>query len=391
MAQAAKVEKKHVALALVLISVLTVAFIAAFYLQVLSRVESLPNKRTDFFFGVMAGGNVAETKAVIDKVKEYTNLIAFTNPTITENITSLEEVANYASSNGLSFFVQTTYPSPYSDLNFNPITWASIAKEKYDGRFMGYYLYDEPGGNQVDQGDYVQFDEKSMPCDYRDATNTYVYYLYIQLRDFMGKTNLVTSDYALYWFDYEAGYDTVFCEFGWNSSRALNIAQCRGAAEMHNKTWGAVLTWTYTEFPYMESPSDLYQDMVTAYDAGAKYVLVFNYPQENQYGVLNEQHFDKMKAFWQYAAETPQNGSSNKKKVAYVIPDNYGFGFRGTTEKIWGLWEPDELTPLIWDEANALVEKYGPNFDIIVGSPFTQVFGRFHYDKLIRWNSTAVE
>ncbi len=391
MAQTAKVEKKRVALALVLISVLTVAFITAFYLQILSRAESLPNKRSDFFFGVTAGGNVAETKVVIDKVKEYTNLITFTNPTITENITSLEEVANYASSNGLSFFVQTTYPSPFSNLNFNSLAWASTAKEKYGEKFKGYYLYDEPGGNQVDQGDYVQFDQNSMPCDYRDAANTYIYYLYIQLRDFMEETNLVTSDYALYWFDYEAGYDTVFCEFGWNSSRALNIAQCRGAAEMHNKTWGAVLTWTYTEFPYMESPSDLYQDMVTAYDAGAKYVLVFNYPQENQNGVLSEQHFDKMKAFWQYAAETPQNGSSNKEKVAYVIPDNYGFGFRGVTEKIWGLWEPDELTPLIWNEANALVDMYGPNFDIIVGSPFTQVFGRFHYDKLIQWNSAAVK
>jgi hypothetical protein len=308
---------------------------------------------------------------------------------VTRNITSLEEVADYAYAKGLSFFVQTSYPSPYAGFNFNPITWVSEAKTKYGDRFLGYYLFDEPGGNQVDLGDYVQFNEDSMPNDYRDATNTYVYYLYLQLRDFIEKTQLVTSDYALYWYDYEAGYDTVFCQFGWNNSRALNIALCRGAAEMHNKTWGAMLTWTYSEPPYMASPAELYQDMVTAYDAGAKYVLVFNYPQTGPYGVLSEDHFDAMKAFWDYVAETPQDGSSNKEKVAYVVPDNYGFGFRRPDDKIWGVWDADEKSPSIWNEANSHVQTYGKDFDIIYGSPWTQVFGRFHYDTLIRWNNTV--
>ena len=344
---------------------------------------------SDFFFGVTAGGTVAETKTVIDKVKGYTNMIAFTNPVVTRNITSLEEVANYAYERGLGFFVQTAYPSPYAGFNFNLISWISGAKRKYGEQLLGYYLFDEPGGNQVDLGEYVQFDEDSMPYDYRDATNTYVYYLYVQMRDFMKDTRLVTSDYTLYWYDYEVGYDVVFCEFGWNNSRALNIALCRGAAEMHNETWGAIMTWTYNEPPYMESASELYQDMVTAYNAGAKYVLVFNYPQTGPCGVLTEDQFDAMKAFWEYATATPQEGTSNTEKVAYVVPDNYGFGFRNPADKIWGVWEADEKAQLIWNEVNSLIQIYGGGFDIIYGSPWSQVFGRFHYDILIRWNSTT--
>ena len=42
-----------------------------------------------------------------------------------------------------------------------------------------------------------------------------------------------TSDYALYWFDYKAGYNTVFVELGNNSpakTKMQQIALCRGAA-----------------------------------------------------------------------------------------------------------------------------------------------------------------
>jgi hypothetical protein len=386
---AQKSNLKRVALGLTVLVILLVAFFASLFLSYSPRAEARKLPASDFFLGVTAGGTVAETKAIIDKVKMYTNLIAFTNLEVTKNLTSLQEVTNYAFANGLSFYVQTTFPTPFSGFNFNPITWAAEAKDKYGEKFLGYYLFDEPGGNQVDLGDYVQFDKSSMPYDFRDAANTYVYYLFVQLRSFIKTTQLVTSDYSLYWYDYEAGYDTVFCQLGWNNSRAINIALCRGAAEMHNKTWGAMLTWTYTTPPYMESAPDLYQDMITAYGAGAKYILIFNYPQTGPNGVLSEEHFDALKTFWEYAVETPQNQTSNTQKLAYVVPDNYGFGFRNPADKIWGVWNADEKAPLILNEVNSFVQAYGNDFDIIYGAPWTWAFGRTHYDKLVWWNSAA--
>ena len=68
----------------------------------------------------------------------------------------------------------------------------------------------------------------------------------------VGDFPLITSDYVFYEFDYKAGYDAVFAEFGWNHSRPLNVALCRGAASMPNKDWGVMITWTYDSSPYIE-------------------------------------------------------------------------------------------------------------------------------------------
>jgi hypothetical protein len=342
----------------------------------------------DFYVGVTATGTVAQTEALIDKVKDYTNLIAFTNLEVTENLTSLEQVTDYAYKNGLSFFVQQVFPSPFAHYNYDPIAWESEAKIKYGNQFLGYYLYDEPGGSQLDQlpGAFIQFDNTSRPYDYRDAANTYVYYLYIQMRDFI-KGNLVTSDYGLYWYDYEAGYDTVLCQFGWNNSRPIDIALCRGAAEMHNKTWGAIITWTYQQEPYLAPASEVYQDMVTAYNAGAKYVMIFNYPQIGPYGVVTDDHLAILEQFWNYVHVTPQPKTSNTARVAYLVPNNYGFSFSSSTGSIWGVWGPDNMTEQIWTNVNHMVEQYGDGFDILYDSPWTTFFARYHYDHLLAWDS----
>ena len=233
---------KRVLLVLV-VGVLSVALGSLAFLS-LTHEESavLPE---DFYLGVTASGNVTETKILIDKIKGYTNLVAFTNLEVTKNQTTLDEVADYAVQAGLSFIVHMSYPTSNANFTYNPFTWIPEAEAKYGARFVGVYLYDEPGGSQLDRGSFRQFDNTTMPYDYRDAANTYVYYLFLQMRDFIKTDRLFTSDYALYWYDYEAGYDTVLCQLGWNNSRAVNIALCRGAAEMHNKTWGAMIAWTY--------------------------------------------------------------------------------------------------------------------------------------------------
>jgi hypothetical protein len=355
------------------------------FLNLTRNVNPFPE---DFYMGVTASGSVTDATKLIDKVKDFTNLLVITNLEITENKTSLDMVSDFAYNAGLNFFVYMVYPSPNTHFNYDPFKWAAEAKDKYGDQFLGYYLWDEPGGNQLDLNQFRQFDADSMPYDYRDAANTFVYYLYLQMRDFIKIDKLVTSDYGLYWFDYEAGYDAVLCHFGWNHSRPLNIALCRGAAEMHNKTWGAIITWTYDNEPYLESSAEVYQDMVTAYQAGAKYIIVFNYPQTGPYGLLTEEYFDVIKEFNDFISNNPQNTTSNTEKVAYVLPDNYGWGFRSPDDKIWGVWSADDKSQSIWNDIDDLIQEYGYNFDVIYDSPWTGLFGEVHYDKLIWWNAT---
>jgi len=341
----------------------------------------------DLYVGVTADGNVTVTKRLIDKVKDFTNLIIILNPEVIKNKTSLNEVCNYAKQADLSFFIHMSHPS-YWNFNYDPFKWLSQAKDEYGKHFQGIYLYDEPGGNQIDLGPFREFDFTTMPHDYRDAANTFVYYLYVQMRDFIKNEQLATSDYGLFWFDYEAGYDIIFCEFGANRIKEINIALCRGAAELHNKTWGVMITWTYNEPPHIESPNELYNDMVQAYQAGANYITVFNYPQIGPYGLLTEEHFSAIKQFNNYVTNNTRNKTSNTQKIAYVLPENYGWGLRNPTDKIWGVWEVDDKSPIIWNGINDLIEQHGYDFDIVYNSYWTRLFANQHYDTLIWWNGT---
>ena len=349
-----------------------------------SMQQSYP---TGVYVGVTADGNVTATKALIHRTRDFANLIIINNPDVIRNETSLTEVCEYAKRAGLSFFVYMAHPS-FWQFNYNPFEWIDGANEEYGKYFLGIYLYDEPGGNQLDLGAFRQFDEKTIPPSYLDAANTYVYYLYVQMRDFIKTDKLVTSDYGLFWFDYEAGYDAIFCEFGENRPKEISIALCRGAAEIHNKTWGVMITWAQNDPPHIEPATELYKDMVTAYEAGAKYIAVFNHPQTGPYGLLTEEHLSAIKQFKEFVSKNPQNHTSNLQKLAYVLPEDYGWGMRTANDKIWGVWSADEQSPGIWSDLGNLVSNYSYDFDIVYASGWTRVFAKQHYKTLIWWNGT---
>src|SRR4030067_304543 len=117
--------------------------------------------------------------------------------------------------------------------------------------------------------------------------------------------------------------------------------------------------------PYLESGDELYDDLTLAYSAGAKYIIVFNYPKIGPYGTLTENHFDALKKFWDYSQSNPQAFGSTRGNVAYVLPKDYGFGLRKVDDTIWGLFPADELSAKTWNDVNQLVSQYGAGFDIL--------------------------
>ena len=89
---------------------------------------------------------------------------------------------------------------------------------------------------------------------------------------------MFTSDYALSWYDYLAGYDVVLGQIGgWNNSLASQIGFLRGAATTQGKDWGVFITWKYNQSPYLDSPDAILNQLTTAYKCGAKYFVIFNY------------------------------------------------------------------------------------------------------------------
>lgn len=341
----------------------------------------------DVYFGVDMGyGNsVAEAKRLIDEVAPYTNLFILGNKGITYNTTRLNETCQYIVDKGLNFIV-------YRDTSLRNGTWIETAKKTWGDRFFGFYAYDELGGWQIDMQELRIV--VAEPSNYSEAASRFVSeekrYLNMFAR-FRNTTqfNLYSSDYALYWYDYESGYDTIFAEFGWNYSRLLNIALCRGAANMHGKNWGAVMTWTYNQIPYLESGQELYKDMVLAYENGAKYIIVLDANEGWTQTTLQKEHFDALKSFWDYVKKNPRQQISSNGRVAYVLPKDYGYGFRGPDDKIWGFWPADNLTGTICYCLSQLFTQYGENLDIIYDYGL-QPGNNYGYSKLIYWNDTSL-
>jgi hypothetical protein len=381
---------KTVAFGITLIVLLSLSIIVAS--KWLNRVDSIP----EFFVGVEFAYNsdagdvkvlVNDLKNLVDKVKDYTNVFVIGSIEISFNQAALDEACDYVVDSGLYLIVFLTDSTEYHyDNNYTIFEWGADAKQKYGDMFVGVYRYDEPGGNQLDLGPSMLVDNAT---DYTDMSDKYSSYLNILLSPHKNYSDtVITADYGLYWFDYKAGYSTVLTEFGWNHSRPLHIGLCRGAAKAYNKKWGAIITWKYTEIPYIESKGELYDDMVIAYRNGAKYVIVFDHPKIGQYGILTEDHFGAMKDFWNYVNSNPHEHGVIQGEIAYILPKDYGFGFRNPKDKIWGLWEADELSQKVWDDVNTLLYQYGSRLDIVYDDQEFVNAVKNRYDKLFFWNET---
>jgi hypothetical protein len=368
-----------------------------------------------------------EAKTLINQVNSYTNLFVVGTTGITYNSTVLNDVLQYAYDRGLSFisFVPNTFgnASDIADPDFvtQAAQWLETAQTNWDDHLLGFLqpVKDEPGGCVLDrwqwgtvslttqEGGYsnvdghIQWvsylDKDNYVANYTDAVPKYETLLNRALQnsvlDAVNSTKypLFTSDNALYWFDYKAGYDTIFAEFGWNNSRPLNVALCRGAAQMQNKDWGVIITYTYTKPPYLESGDDLCADMVYAYNSGAKYIVLFDSNENYTQGILQHQHLQAMQKFWEYAKNHPRNSYLASGRTAYVLPYGYACGFRGPQDKVWGLWQSinhvDNFNQSVI--VNSLLQEYGDRLDIIYDDTL-QPIDAVGYSALLYWNDTTL-
>jgi hypothetical protein len=328
--------------------------------------------------------NVSDVRTMVDRVKDYTNVFVIGSIELTYNESALNESCDYIHDAGLKIVVLLTNFTSYS---FDTRVWTTKAQQKYGNDFLALYRYDEPGGDQLDNRKLAFVNNAST---YADTASNYTYILQQHVGFYNGTANkILTADYGLYWWDYKAGYDAMLAEFVGNQSRQRQIALCRGAATAFGKDWGAIITWKYDNaLPYIEDPNALYDDLVTAYMSGAKYMIVFDYPKTDTYGILTDRHFDALERFWQWSHATPQAFGSTKATAAYVLPGDYGSGLRSATDTIWGLFPADNLSVKAWNDINTLTNRYGAGFDIVfddgsLGNVTT------HYANVFPWNETV--
>ena len=382
---------------IILVTILLLSLLSIPILYVLNIEEKPPE---GFYFGVSYGlSTVDEAKLLIDKVKDYTNFFIVNNWDISTNETALTEICDYAVQAGLTFIIFFDYIDVSSHGYPWHHQWVFSGKDWWGDKFAGIYIYEEPGGKQIDIGLFDEFhDERAKMYEnvttYTEAAQIFVNQLPMGLSfSFLQSINSTkfVSDYALYWFDYLAGYDTVFAELGWNHSTPQQIGLCRGAAKAQNKDWGTIITWkSQREDPTsIKTGPEMLEDMFISFESGAKYVVVFNFPrfpEDNPFGILTEEHFSAMEQFWEYTSKHPEDYGKTNGNVAFVLPKDYGWGMRRPDDNIWlPDWGPDERSPLIWSNMNKLIEKYDLELDIVYDDPR---FNYENYNEIYLWNAT---
>jgi len=348
---------------------------------------------------------------------------------LSRNESAVYEICDYATSNGLNIIVNLGINSEYErdvttwfwDANLTDMI--SNWTQRWGDKFLGIYYNDEIGGVQLD-GAWAQFfhyaggrledsripafealeeiqtkleyyrDTNSIPDNYDMEADFFVDLVvnyYPGLAE-LNRNNVTTfmSDYGLYWWDYLGGYDVMLAELGWNASVAQQIAQVKGAARLQDKDWGAMITWKYTDVPFLDSAKSIYDQMLASYQAGAKYIMIFNHAKElngtNTAEAMVDEHYMALYQFWQ-DIHSKQYEDNSGAVAALVLPHNYGWGMRNPNDTIWGFWHTDEKTDLIANNMYKLLVQYGTKLDIVYEDPAFPVAAA-HYKHVYYWNQT---
>jgi len=333
---------------------------------------------------------------LIDRVKSYSNLFILQSGPISANETATNEICDYAVANKLNIIVYFGDLAP-TILERKNLTWRSSwlnsAKSRWGENFLGVYYYDERGGIFLDT-------DKNATQWRLPANSTYDTVATGFINGFLRDSGTIglkardipifASDYALYWFDYLSGYDVILGQVGWNHSLVQDVALLRGASNLQHKEWGAIITWKYNVSPYLASGDEIYNQMVSVYESGAKYVAIFNYPYSdpNGYGTMRDEHFLALEKFWTSISTKSYevvHGSINADAVL-ILPKNYGWGMRTPEDTIWGFWGPDERSAQIWNLSRKLLTQYGFSLDIVYDDPNFEVAQK--YSHIYYWNET---
>jgi hypothetical protein len=383
------------------ITAIGVIFLIIGLLVTLLGIELLTRKPTgtpNIFVGMNIGyGDEEVALKLIDQVANYVNLIILGSLDVTTDTEALTRICDHMYQRNLHFIVYVAFGG---ELHLPPrgpdSQFFTMAANKWGDKFLGAYVFDEAGGKLIDGAHSINVTDAD---NYSEAATLYTHHLNYFLGNVTAyykpaEITLFTSDYALYWHDYLSGYDVIFSEFVGNQSRQIAAGLCRGAAKALDEDWGVIITWSNQLEPFVENPNQLYSDMVLAYQNGAKYIVVFNSPGEfdppTEYGTLTLEHFEAMKKFWNYVISEP-HFEAYPANTAYVLPRDYGYGFRGPDDTIWGKWEADALSSQLWSDLNNLLAAYVLNLDVVYETKIGDTPIDFPYDKLIFWNGTIIE
>ena len=396
---------KEIVLEVLAVLLVIVLLVSVVYLHFFpEKIVGQPN----VFIGVDVGyGDSSVVYNVSNAVLGYANLIIVGSTEVTSNTTEITNVCDYLYKKGFYFIVYVGFGNGTVIPPVGPnATFFQMANSRWGSKFLGAYIFDEAGGKQLDlplnnpsRPSPIATNNSDVALQYIIDVKTYLS-LYKDVYYSVPQMKLYTSDYALYWYDYASGYNTVFTEFFLGSqNNQVEAALGRGAAKSQGKDWGVTITFSPPPdnsshvSPY-ENVAQFYDTMIQAWQNNAKYIVIFdalgpNHPSPTPYGILTTDHLNAIKNFWNYTLNHQQS-AEDPAQTAYVLPTDYGYGFRGSNDTIWGLFPADSLSLKIWNDTNSLLAIYGLKLDIVYETKTDAVPINLPYKTLIYWNGTTI-
>ena len=136
-----------------------------------SSSASIASKKP-FYVGVTYCGNsTIEAEALIDKVKNYTNLFVLQSGTLMLNFTATEQICDYAVNSGLNFILY--YSS--NGLGNNLDSFLNEAQSRWGSHYLGVYFNDEPAGHLLDSRSIVLNDNTNINIERNiDSVSSFV-------------------------------------------------------------------------------------------------------------------------------------------------------------------------------------------------------------------------
>ena len=249
-------------------------------------------------------------------------------------------------------------------------------------------VFNEDGQLITNQGNISQFESYEQVwnlnplLNYSNVANLYVRNLQSTLSSIGNQSyvKLFTSDYALYWFDYQGGYNTVFAELFGQQTDDQTLGLVRGAADMQDRNWGVMIEPASQSPINLQTGDKIYNELQQAYEDGAEYSVVFNYAPNNNSGtgLLQDEQFNAIQKFWTDVVQNPKVTNNVKAQDALVLPSDYGSGLRSPTDSVWGIWRPDS-SQQVWNSVQTSLAKYRSKLDIIYDTPNLSPDGKYQH------------
>jgi hypothetical protein len=189
-----------------------------------------------YYYGDEMGGKMLDNERQFYDNKKQTTIMKFADGRISSRIDANTRVDYKPDGSIVTTLNNQSDPKGWSYTTYYPNGTVVYTTSMFSGEETIEYLTNAPYT-------YEELLNTRPLQNFNETAEIFVHEINFVINRFGPRANFtyLTSDYALYWFDYLGGYDAVLAQLGWNHTVEQDIGLVRGAANLQNKSGARLL------------------------------------------------------------------------------------------------------------------------------------------------------